>query len=175
MAAVLLLVSNTKLKMHFERQISSWRCHICKLHCFRAFLCDLKLILEAENLYFTLFFYVPTTAAPSSPSSSSSPISSSFLLPASTQSLLLLRIFWMVKSPLTQRSYSPLGGNKRTGEITVMTGLPFSRMGLWGHKCGSARGCPGLCSLTGSSLTATVLPWSQGFVEATQSCVFPPL
>lgn len=53
----------------------------------------------------------------------------------------------------------PPGKHKEEeGVIVVMTSLPFSRISLWGHKCGSARGCPTLSALTGTRLTATVLP-----------------
>lgn len=119
-----------------------------------------------------VLFPVPTTAAsaPSSthppsrfdsPSSSLSPFLLLFPSPNKYTFSLLLRIFWMVESLLTEPSCSPPGETQEEGVIVVMISLPFSRIGLWGHKCGSARGCPTLSAPTGTSLTVTVLPRSQ--------------
>ncbi|KAA8594137.1 hypothetical protein FQN60_004971 [Etheostoma spectabile] len=85
-------------------------------------------------------FTVPTTAAPSA----SHPPSPSLFSP-STLCLLSPPPSISQRSLLTEHSCSPLGKHKGKGVVVVMTSFPVCRIGLWGRKCGSARGNP-LCS-----------------------------
>lgn len=87
---------------------------------------------------------VPTsaTASPTPPP----PFSSPFHLPTTTHSpcsytyCQWLTHCWM-------NTPAGLRGNTCEEVIVVMTSFPFSKLGLWGHKCGLARGCPAISAL----------------------------
>lgn len=117
-----------------------------------------SLFVRAENPFHLVLFTVPNTAAPSTttiplPStlSSRSPHLCLISPPLSiSQQVHILPALTHILNGLVTASRTLLQAPKETqeeeeeGVIVVMTSLPFSRIGLWGHKCGSPMAWPTL-------------------------------